>query len=52
LIAIASDLFWHVVAGTIQLGFIAALAGVAYGFKVMIERRNDRQDEKRRRQPR
>lgn len=49
MIAGAIDIFWHLVAGTIQIGFMAALAGGAYGAKVLIERKNDREDEKRRR---
>lgn len=41
-------IFWTLVAATAQPAFIAALAGGAYGVKVLIEKINDRADERAR----
>lgn len=48
MMAALSGIFWTLVAATAQPAFIAALAGGAYGVKVLIEKRNDREDAKRR----
>lgn len=40
--------FWTLVTAGSQVGFLAGIAWLAYGFKVLIERSHDRADAKRR----
>lgn len=47
MMVVASGIFWTLCGAGAQLGFIAGVAGGAYWFKVRIERRSDREDERR-----
>lgn len=49
--SIVLGVFWTLVAAGAQVGFVAGIAVLAYRVKVMLERKHDREDARRRAKP-